>query len=231
MKALAIIQARYSSQRLPGKVLLKMGDKPILQWVCERVKQCKNIQDFIIATSYEHSDDLIESFCKKIKVPCERGELNNVAERFLTVLNKKNPQYFIRINADSPFIDADLIDQGLSYLEDEKDWDIITNCFPKTFPKGQSVEIIKSEILKTYINEIIQNNDSEHFPQFFYKKYTAFKIKNFTNSLGDYSKINLCIDEEKDLTTAQKIFKYFGNKILHTKWHEFAALVAQLEAS
>ena len=84
----AIVQARMSSQRLPGKVLQEVKGKPILHYIIERLEHCCTIKEFVIATSREKSDDQVEEFCSKKHIPCYRGSLNDVASRFKEILQR-----------------------------------------------------------------------------------------------------------------------------------------------
>ena len=106
---IAIIQARMSSKRLRGKVLKKIGNKFILERVCDNLKKNKQINKIIIATSKKLSDDKIDKFCKKRNIFCFRGDLNNVAKRYNEVLLNEKSKYFLRITADSPFIDNKIL--------------------------------------------------------------------------------------------------------------------------
>lgn len=86
---LAIVQARMSSERLPGKVLMQIAGRPMLEWLYDRITQTKNINRVIIATSDELTDDPIEEFCSRMNISCFRGSLEDVAGRFLSILEKK----------------------------------------------------------------------------------------------------------------------------------------------
>ena len=145
---LAIIQARSDSKRFPKKVLKKVYGNPLIYHVITRVLKSKKISKVIVATSKNKSDDELVKYLKKIKIKFYRGSLDNVAERFVKAAETQKTNFFLRVNGDSPLIDPKLIDHVISIFKKNMNNDIVTNVFPRTFPKGQSVEIIKKSILK-----------------------------------------------------------------------------------
>ena len=144
---LCIVQARMSSKRLPGKVLMKIQGKTLIERVVARVSKSKYLTKIIVATSKNKTDLPLRKLCHKKKIECYSGSLTNVANRFLEVLNKFNSKSFLRISGDSPFIDPYLIDKCLIKFN-TNNYDIVTNVLPRTFPIGQSVEIVKSSVFK-----------------------------------------------------------------------------------
>jgi len=184
-----------SSKRLPGKSLKSIKGKKILQMVYEQVSKSKYISKIIIATSKHTSDDKLVEFCKKKKIDVYRGSLKNVASRFLQIIKQKNYKEFVRINGDSPLSNYKIIDKLCKEFLKGKS-QIVTNVFPRTYPKGQSAEVIKSSLLKNYIGKF-NKNDLEHVSSFFYKNSKNFKIKNIKNKT-DQSMFNLSIDTKKD---------------------------------
>ena len=114
---LAIIQARMSSKRLPGKVLKKINGIPILEIVYYRLKKVKKIDKICIATSRRNSDKKIVDFCKKNKIEFFAGNLNNVLSRFKFLVNKYLPRYIIRITADNPFFDKDVLSKQINLIK------------------------------------------------------------------------------------------------------------------
>lgn len=202
---LALIQARLSSKRFRKKVLCKINDKTTIEHVFDRVKKSKKIKKIIVATSKNKSDDELVKFLKKRKINYSRGSLNNVAMRLLKVAKKEKEKSFLRICADSPAIDYKVIDKCILLKEKYSNKDIITNIFPRTFPKGQSVEIIKTKLLEKNII-YMDKNQKEHVTNFFYKNYKKFKIKNFLISKKFFFKSNnLCLDTKTDLKFLKKI--------------------------
>lgn len=201
----AIVQARMSSQRIPGKVLQEVKGKPILQYIIERLEHCCTIKEFVIATSREKSDDKIEEFCVKKNVHCCRGSLNDVASRFKEISENKHWDAFVRINGDSPLIDQHLIDAGVNYYFDGT-FDLVTNLFPRSYPSGQSVEIVRAGTFNKVYSRMNDHDDFEHVTRFFYQNPKEFKIFNFVSSI-DYSQIHLSVDTPYDMHIFSTILK------------------------
>ena len=156
---LCIIQARYSSKRLPGKVLKKILGATVLKRVVDQVKKSKKISKIIIATSNHKTDKKIINFCKKNKIQCISGPLNNVFKRFYSIIVQQHCKSFVRISADSPLIDPSLIDRAVTIFN-KKRYDIVTNVFPRTFPKGFSVEVVNSKLILEFLSKIKKKKTS-----------------------------------------------------------------------
>lgn len=195
---LAIIQARSSSKRFKNKVLFPIYEIPLIQHVVNRLKKSKEITKIVVASSTKKNDDKLIYYLKKNKISVSRGELDNVALRLYKTAKLYKKNFFIRISGDSPLIDYRLIDRAISILKNSKNkYDLITNVFPRTFSQGQSVELIKTSILKKNINKF-SKLDKEHVTKYFYDNPKKFSIKNFTFR-GKNKMMKLSIDTKKDL--------------------------------
>ena len=202
LDVLAIIQARTGSRRFPNKILKKIYGRPLIHHVILKLSKSKKISKIIVATSNKKADDKLIKFLKRIKVQFFRGSLTNVAQRVLDLASSKKKRYFLRISGDSPLIDYKLVDKAISILNKNKNYDIVTNIFPRSFPKGQSVEIIRTNILKAHINKM-SKLEKEHVTKYFYKNSKNFYIKNFRNKLNNKS-IKLAVDSKIDLLNILK---------------------------
>ncbi len=143
MKTVAIIQARMNSERLPGKTLFQISGRPVLQYIIDRLIHCDGIAEIVVATSVMAENDAVDFYCIERKIACHRGPEEDVAKRFIEVLEKYGYESFVRVNGDSPLIDQGLISKGIKIFFN-KNYDLVTNVFPRTYPKGQSVEVIKA---------------------------------------------------------------------------------------
>jgi len=204
---LCIIQARSNSKRFKNKVLHLVYGTPIIQHVVNRIKRSKKTNKLIVSSSLNKSDDNLIAYLKKNKIKFFRGDLKNVAMRLYETAKMNKANFFVRISGDSPLIDPKLVDKAIKIAHKEKRYDIITNVFPRTFPEGQSVEIIKTSLIKKYSNNF-SKLDKEHVTKYFYDNSDKFLIKNFT--FNDKNKIiKLSVDTKKDL---KEILKKFNNK-------------------
>ncbi|WP_075534774.1 cytidylyltransferase domain-containing protein [Candidatus Pelagibacter communis] len=207
---IVFIQARSNSKRFDKKVLKIIYGLPLIIHVVNNVKKSKSVKDIIVATSNNSLDNNLIKLLKNFKIRFFRGELENVVLRFVRLAMKIKCKYFMRISGDSPLIDSKIIEYAIKIHKKNKNFDIITNVFPRTFPKGQSVEIIKVQILKDYINKM-SKSDLEHVTRYFYKNSSKFKIKNFksknkkkimklsVDTISDFIKIKKKIDKRKFL--------------------------------
>ncbi|MBK9292959.1 MAG: NTP transferase domain-containing protein [Oligoflexia bacterium] len=197
MKLKAFLQARMSSTRLPGKILTDLHGKPLYLHVYESISKILNVKDVVIVTSIDPTDDPFCIELEKRGLKYFRGDLDNVLKRFCNALNKHPTPWVMRINCDSPLIKPVVIQQAID--EFNESYDLITNVFPRSFPKGQSVEIIKSERLKELLNFNLNADQKEHVTKYFYDYPERFKIKNFYNKMGDQSQISEVVDTQEDL--------------------------------
>ena len=204
---LCIIQARSNSKRFKNKVLYLIYGVPIIQHVVDRVKRSKRIKKLIVSSSLKKNDDNLISYLKKNRIKFFRGDLENVAMRLYKTAKINKAKSFVRVSGDSPLIDPRLIDKAIKISRKVKEYDIITNVFPRTFPKGQSVEVIKTSILKKY-SKNFSKLDKEHVTKYFYDNSNFFQIKNFRFN-GKNKIMKLSIDTKKDL---KDILKKFNKK-------------------
>ena len=179
--------------------MFKIKDRPVIWYVYNSVKRSKLVKKIIIAISDKKADDKLANFLKKNKIKYFRGNLNNVAERMYKAAFKYKANFFLRISGDSPLIEFKIIDRAIKIFKKNKSkYDLITNIFPRTFPSGQSVEIIKTSCLKKILSLNLKKTFYEHVTRYFYQNNLKFKIKNF-ESTKKYLKNKYSIDTKKDL--------------------------------
>ena len=208
---LCILQARMGSKRVPKKMLIKLNGKALISRVYDQLIRSKSIKKIIIASSKAKSNNSLEKYCKFMKINFFRGSENNVASRFYKILKESKFNYFVRICGDSPLIDYRLIDKMAKFSK-KGGYDIITNLLPRTYPRGQSVEIIKSRFFLKNYNKIKKKFDKEHVTTYFYKNSKKFKIKSFTSEIK-FRNTNYCVDRQDDLIKIEKILKICKNKV------------------
>jgi len=177
----AFLQARMSSQRFPGKVLAPLKGQPIIKRVLERVTRVFPLRQVVVLTSVEASDDPLACYARSLGVAVYRGELDNVAARFQGCLRVCPCSWFVRLCADSPLLDATVLEAVAAHCKRE-DLDLVTNVFPRTFPKGHSVEMVKADTFAALEVQALSAEEREHVTAVFYHHPERFRILNVTSS-------------------------------------------------
>ncbi len=199
----AIVQARMSSQRYPGKVLHNVAGKPMLEYLMERLERCTSLNCVFVATSSDESDVSIQSFCGERGIKCYCGSLTDVAGRFKGLVEKYQLDCFVRVNGDSPLIDQLLIDHAVDIFLNG-DFDLVTNTLERTYPKGQSIEVLRSDTFIKAYESMKGDDEFEHVTKYFYKHPDRYRIRNFA-CRENISDIQLSVDTKEDMLTFEGI--------------------------
>ena len=170
-----IAQARMTSRRLPGKVLMRIGNKTLLQQLVEGCRQVGNVDGLCVATSADPSDDAIAEHCAQLRVDCHRGPLEDVAQRFIGAATAHGLDAFVRISADSPLIDPRLIEDLVRRYRQSEDCDLATNVLRRTYPSGMSVEVIRTATLAR-AHPAMSAAEREHVTPLFYAHPDEYRI-------------------------------------------------------
>jgi spore coat polysaccharide biosynthesis protein SpsF len=199
---LAIVQARMSSSRLPGKVMRPLGGEPMLSALIGRLAQARSISAIVIATSNGADDNAIADFCATTRTACFRGPLDDVAARLMDAAQKTGAVAFVRLSGDSPFMDPDVVDAVVG-LFDRNDVDLATNIQVRTFPKGQSVEVVRVDALRR-ARAMMAPGEAEHVTPVFYRRPHDFRIANLASG-HDWGAIQMSVDTPQDWTLAERM--------------------------
>ena len=213
MKVLAIIQARTGSKRLPGKILMKINDKPILAFIPEFLSFSKNIDKIIVATTKLPEDDKIEELCKNLGIECFRGSETDVLDRFYNCAKSSGADLIVRLTGDNPLLDPTIIDEIIA-ISKESDCDYATNILHPTYPYGfSSCEVMPFRILKK-LNEIATDSMSREHVTFHIRKnpnlYSIKEIKAPQNL--ERPNWRLSVDYPEDLELMKNIFSNIYEK-------------------
>ena len=177
---LAILQARMSSTRLPGKVMRPILGQPMIGRQIERLKRAERLTSIVVATSTEASDDVIEAYVKTQGVACHRGDLNDVLARFIGVLDTApDADTFVRLTADCPLADWRLIDRCIEAHE-ASGADYTYTGLGWTYPKGLDVEVCRTTALRRAQRETRDAYDHEHVTPYLYHHPELFRLNPIT---------------------------------------------------
>ncbi|MFA6548424.1 MAG: glycosyltransferase family protein [Candidatus Margulisiibacteriota bacterium] len=200
-----IVQARMGSTRLPGKVMLSVENKPVLQHIIERLKDCNCADEIIIATTNNKKDDIIVDLAKANGISYFRGSEENVLSRYYYAAKENNLDVVVRITSDCPFVDPSIIDNMILEFLKAKRCDYLSNCLQRTFPRGLDVEIFGFKALERSAKEAKQDYEKEHVTPYLYQQPRGFVLKSYNNPT-DYSGYRLTLDTVEDYSLIKRIY-------------------------
>jgi len=210
-KTVAIIQARLASSRLPEKVIQEISGKPMLMRVVERVRKAQDVDQVIVATTTDISDDVIERLCQDNGYHCYRGDQYDVLDRYYQAAKFFQAELIVRITADCPVIDSVEIDRTVQALIDTKA-DFAANRLPppwkRTYPIGLDTEVCTMQALERAWNEAKLPEQREHVMPYFYMEAGRFRtvIRNHDPNYGHY---RWTVDTVQDLQLVCEIYDRF----------------------
>lgn len=212
VKVVASIEARMGSSRLPGKTMKKILDKSMLELMIERIKNCKMIDQIIIATSNSKNDDIIENLAQKLSVTCFRGSEDDVLERVLCAVQSVDGEIIVELWGDTPLIDPFIIDKMVKFFLDNK-YDCVGTVLPnfeKSYPLGISALIFPTKILDE-VEKITQNpDDRENVSNYIYEHPQQYKLAPLPCPPElNYPELRLVVDEADDFELIKIIFEHF----------------------
>jgi glutamate-1-semialdehyde aminotransferase/spore coat polysaccharide biosynthesis protein SpsF (cytidylyltransferase family) len=227
MKVIAVTQARYGSTRLPGKVLLKAGGKPLLRIHMERVMKSKNIHGLILATTFEEQSTLLIDIARELKVPYSQGSTEDVLDRFYNAVKAQAPDYVVRVTSDCPLIDPAVVDEVVNACV-TGGYDYCSNTLEPTFPDGADVEVMKFSALENAWKNASKASDREHVTPFIWRNSTVkggTMFKSMSYRLNkDFSGYRLTVDEQADYELISALVAALGTD---KPWKEYVDYVAQ----
>jgi len=204
-----IIQARLDSTRLPEKVLLSIGKKPLIAWIVERLTLSQYIRNIIIATTEDSLSRIKRSLKNYSFVKYFTGSKNNVLERYYQAASHFGSKVIVRATGDNPLVCPEFLDKTLEYHE-EAGADL-THFLG--IPIGTGVEVIGSDALNSVYKNAKSPYDLEHVTPFIYKNRDSYKVLEPLSSGFYYSPdIRVTVDTPADLVHVRQIFDNFRNK-------------------
>jgi spore coat polysaccharide biosynthesis protein SpsF (cytidylyltransferase family) len=215
----AIIQARTGSTRLPGKVLMNIGNKPMLWHIIERLKYSKKISEIILAIPDNKQNDILEKFAKQNGIKYYRGSEENVLSRYYETAKKFKCDIVVRITSDCPLIDPFVVDNIIN-KQIEKKFDYTSNTIKRTFPKGLDTEVFGFKILEMAFNQAEGKYEKEHVTPYIYEHPEFFRLQSVeAEEIIRHPEFRLTVDVKNDLELIREIYKvlYHPFKIFCTE--------------
>jgi spore coat polysaccharide biosynthesis protein SpsF len=210
MRTLAMVQARMGSTRLPGKVLMDLGGETVLSRVVRRLRRAALVDEVVVATTDSPGDDVIVRECRRLDTRCFRGSESDVLDRYYRAAQAYAAGAVVRVTADCPLIDAELVDETVGVFQDRLA-DYASNLFPRTYPRGLDVEVFTMGALERNWREAREPYQREHVTPYFYEHPELFRLASLYGQT-DYSQYRWTLDTAADLDLLRTIYARLDNR-------------------
>lgn len=219
-RVVAIIQARMGSTRLPNKVMKRMGDVPMIELLLSRLVQARELDQIVLATSSNLADQPLADHVQGLGYPVVLGSENDVLGRFIQAGQEQAAEVIVRITGDCPLVDPELVDEAIRRFS-SLGVDYYSNINPPTFPDGLDVEVCSFQALKRAGEETNKPYDREHVTPYL-RESGRFRVGNMRHD-EDLSGLRWTVDELKDFTVIDRVFRHFSPRTNFT-WRDVLAL-------
>ncbi|WP_371706653.1 cytidylyltransferase domain-containing protein [Pseudarthrobacter sp. NIBRBAC000502771] len=201
-----------SSSRLPGKVMMRLADRPIVDWIFRAALCSAEIDDLVLATSQDPSDDILVDYAKTRGISVIRGSLNDVLDRFLLAAEHTKADAIVRLTADCPMLDPALIDAVVSMWRHNDHTDYVATTLYRTLPRGLDVECVKVSALLE-LREKATGYHRTHVTSMLYAAGSEFSRLGLVTS-PDRSQLRLTVDTPQDLEALSEITSLTGDRVV-----------------
>jgi len=219
-RTVAIVQARMGSTRLPGKVLTDLAGEPMLTRIVQRLQGARTLHDVVVATTTAQRDDAIEDLCRQHRWPCYRGSEEDALDRYYRAAIEARAEVIVRITADCPLIDPELVDQVVEALRRSRPAaDYASN---NGFPIGLDVEVVRFAALQRAWQEDPHSTWREHVTVYLYRHPELFRLITVSHDV-DLRDTRWTVDTTEDLAFVRHIYEHFGDR--HFSWRDVLELL------
>jgi spore coat polysaccharide biosynthesis protein SpsF len=225
----AVIFARLDSRRLPEKALREVAGRPLLGRVIDRVRQIRNIERVVLATSERAVDDRLEAFACKEGVEFFRGDADSTLNRAVACARRFSLDIMLRVCGDSPFLLPKVAEELIRQVN-EQNFDLATNVSPRTFPVGMSAEAVRTQALVIAQKSADSAECHEHCTRYFYLHPGLFNIYSLTRAT-DLSAMSFAVDTPADLERASQLCQLLGNRVDVAELPEILDAAARLDGA
>jgi spore coat polysaccharide biosynthesis protein SpsF len=210
-----------TSTRLPGKVLMPLAGRPILDWVFRAAQSSAEIDDVILATSHDPSDDVLAEFAVAKGVKVVRGPLDDVLGRFVMAVNRVPADAIVRLTADCPLLDPALIDSVVSVWRHNSQTDYVASTLQRSLPRGLDVECVRASALLA-LDRVASGYDRTHVTSMLYAEGSKFSRLGLT-TMPNRSHFRLTVDAPLDFEALHEITLRTGDRVV--PWREILEIL------
>jgi spore coat polysaccharide biosynthesis protein SpsF len=211
VRRVAIVQARMTSSRLPGKILADVAGVPMLAQELRRLSRARQLDAVVVATTVNASDDPVLELAKAERVGCFRGDEADVLGRFVGAAREAAADVVVRVTGDCPLIDPQIVDAVVERVTSNSDrCDYASNTIERTFPRGLDVEALHMDVLERLHRLARSQSAREHVTYFLHREHPElFEIRQITRD-SDASALRWTVDTDEDLQLIRKLFDELG---------------------
>lgn len=203
-RVVAVIQARMSSSRLPGKVMMPLGEMVVLGWCVRAARAISGVDEVVVATSDDASDDAVAAWCARESVMCVRGSLHDVLGRFVQAVKMVDASVVLRLTADCPLLDPDVCG-GVLALMQRGGYDYVNNVTPRQWPVGLDCEAFTATALYAADAQAKTAYEREHVTPWIRDHQYRFKVGTLDCPLPRLQDARWTLDYQEDYDFLQKI--------------------------
>ncbi len=200
---LAIIQARCSSTRMPGKVLAPLAGEPLIVRLVERARRSTELDDVVVATSHDPSDDPLVALLEQRGILVRRGSLDDVLARYLQVVDEFDPDTVVRLTGDNPLVDPAVIDDVLR-VHAESGADYASNSLVRSYPYGLDVEAVRADALRR-VAALVTPEEREHVTIGIYSRPELFSLEPVIQP-DDHAELRWTVDYPEDFAFVERVY-------------------------
>lgn len=210
-RVVAVAQARMSSTRLPGKTLADLAGQPVIDHVVARLRRCARLDGFVVATTTHDSDDILAKHLEGIGCDHVRGSLDDVLSRYVLAARAARADVVVRITADCPLIDPEVIDAGVDAFLEAPSVDYCSNTLVRTYPIGMDTEVFTFEALARADERAAAQMEREHVTPYLYGHPDEFRLRSFeAPEWAVWPDLRLTVDEPSDLQMLRAVVEEVG---------------------
>lgn len=213
MRAIAIVEARMGSTRLPGKTLMDVAGKPLLQRCVDRLAMARSVSEVVVATSVSPKDDVLAAYCAEHGIACIRGSEDDVLGRVHQAALAHPCDIIVQSGADCPFYDPDLVDMLVNICH----WGgyaYTANDMTLTFPEGIDAHVMTFAALAASAAEAQSEQEREDTPRFIWNhpdRFPIFNLEALSGSKFNRPTLRLTVDYPEDMELTQRIYQALGD--------------------
>ncbi|PKL70354.1 MAG: spore coat biosynthesis protein F [Methanomicrobiales archaeon HGW-Methanomicrobiales-1] len=207
MKIVATIEARMTSNRLPGKILRPILGKPTLELLIERLAHVRQIDQIVVATTSNRTDDVVEELACRLGIGCYRGSEDDVLDRVIKAAQSYDADIIVEITGDCPLLDPKVIDHLIEIFL-HNSYDYVSNTLKQTYPNGLDAQVFSLKTLEEVASLTLDPVDHEHVSLYIYEHPERYTLFNLESGLPEkYWDLRLTVDTIEDFGLINSIYE------------------------